>query len=151
MNELEKYIGESVLCWLATVNSENEPNVSPKEMFVLKDAQTLLIANIASPISQRNIRQNPKVCVSMVNVFTQKGLKIKGLAKDILPADSEFLEVKLQFDKMLPDKFPVKSFFEIKIKEIVPIVAPSYVLFPETKEENQVVQAYKTYKVNAAL
>lgn len=151
MEELEKYITESVLCWLATTNSENEPNVSPKEMFVLKDAQTLLIANIGSPISQRNIRQNPKVCVSMVNVFTQKGLKIKGIAKDVLPLDSDFLDLKSFFIGILPDTFPVKSFFEITIKEVTMIVAPSYMLFPETKEENQVIQAYKTYKVNADL
>lgn len=146
-NQLEKYVNESVLCWLATSNQENEPNVSPKEMFVLKDEQTLVIANIASPVSQKNIQQNPKICVSMVNVFTQKGLKIKGLAKDVLPTDENYQMLRTLFQDTLPEKFVVKSFFEIKIKEIKAILAPSYLLFPETTEESQIVEAYKTYNI----
>ena len=31
--EMKKYIDKSVLCWLATSNAENIPNVSPKEIF----------------------------------------------------------------------------------------------------------------------
>jgi uncharacterized protein len=148
-DSLLKYIDESVLCWLATSNSENEPNVSPKEMFVLKDDHTLIIANLASPISQKNIQQNPKVCVSMVNVFSQKGLKIKGIAKDITKNDVAFGSLKNLFKDTLPETFEIKSFFEISIETMHSIVAPSYVLFPETSEENQIKAAHKTYKVKA--
>ena len=146
-DSLLKYIDESVLCWLATSNQENEPNVSPKEMFVLKDPQTLVIANIASPISQKNIQQNPKVCVSMVNIFTQKGLKIKGLAKDIGKNDAAFSMLKNLFKDTLPEAFEIKSFFEIEMQETKEILAPSYVIFPETNEESQIKVAYKTYKI----
>jgi predicted pyridoxine 5'-phosphate oxidase superfamily flavin-nucleotide-binding protein len=79
-NEVKKYIDNSVLCWLATCSKDGEPNVSPKEMFTYKDENTLLIANIASPSSIANIQENPKVCVSFVEVFVQKGFKIKGNA-----------------------------------------------------------------------
>jgi len=78
--EVKKYIDESVLCWLATSNSQNEPNVSPKEVFTYKDDKTLLIANIASPGTIGNIKENSKVCVSFVDVFVQKGYKLKGNA-----------------------------------------------------------------------
>jgi predicted pyridoxine 5'-phosphate oxidase superfamily flavin-nucleotide-binding protein len=44
--EVKKYIDESVLCWLATANRQNEPNVSPKEIFTYRDDKTLLIANV---------------------------------------------------------------------------------------------------------
>jgi uncharacterized protein len=37
-------IEKSVLCWLATVEADGMPNVSPKEMFMAKDEVTLLIA-----------------------------------------------------------------------------------------------------------
>jgi predicted pyridoxine 5'-phosphate oxidase superfamily flavin-nucleotide-binding protein len=53
---------------VATVSSQGEPNVSPKELFFVLDTETLLIANIASPQSLKNILQNSKVCVSGVNV-----------------------------------------------------------------------------------
>jgi predicted pyridoxine 5'-phosphate oxidase superfamily flavin-nucleotide-binding protein len=36
-DDVKKYIDQSVLCWLATSNAQNEPNVSPKEMFTCKE------------------------------------------------------------------------------------------------------------------
>jgi predicted pyridoxine 5'-phosphate oxidase superfamily flavin-nucleotide-binding protein len=53
-----RYIQQSVLCWLATSNHKNEPNVSPKEIFTCSDDETFLIANVASPISTHNILEN---------------------------------------------------------------------------------------------
>ena len=76
--DIKKSIDTCVLCWLATVDKDQQPNVSPKEMFTYLDDHTLLIANIASPNSVRNIAQQPKVSVSFVDVFTQKGFKLKG-------------------------------------------------------------------------
>ncbi len=71
--EVKKYIDKSVLCWLATSNEDNEPNVSPKEVFTYRDEKTLLIGDIASPNSVKNIKSNPIVCVSFVEIFVQKG------------------------------------------------------------------------------
>jgi predicted pyridoxine 5'-phosphate oxidase superfamily flavin-nucleotide-binding protein len=53
----------SVLCWLATVDAEGQPNVSPKEVWAIADDQHVVVAHIASPISARNIAQLPQVCV----------------------------------------------------------------------------------------
>ena len=61
--EVIKYIEQSVLCWLATSDRDNFPNVSPKEMFTHFEENKLLIANIASPNSIANINVNNKVCV----------------------------------------------------------------------------------------
>lgn len=66
-SEVKKYIDKSVLCWLATVNGLNEPNVSPKEVFTYVGEHTLLIANIASPNSIKNISENPNVCISFID------------------------------------------------------------------------------------
>jgi len=56
----------SVLCWLATVDAEGQPNVSPKEVWTIADVQHVVVAHIASPISARNIAQHPQVCLSFV-------------------------------------------------------------------------------------
>jgi len=56
------------LCWLATVSEEGVPNVSPKELFVFEGEKHLLIANIASPQSVKNIQANCQVCVSGINI-----------------------------------------------------------------------------------
>ncbi len=146
-SEIKRYINDSVLCWLATSNKENEPNVSPKEIFTYKDNRTLLIANIASQNSIDNINENSNVCVSFVDVFIQKGYKIKGTATIINKDNNEFDEKVKPLTDLFSDKFPIKSVIEIEIKKIDKIQAPSYFLYPDITEQFQIESAMKTYKV----
>src|SRR5690606_36116635 len=105
--EVKEYIDNSVLCWLATSNRQNEPNVSPKEIFTYKDDTTVLIANIASKNSIDNIHDNPNVCVSFVDIFVQKGFKIKGVAT-LIDKDSDSFEEKVKpLTDLFTDKFPI--------------------------------------------
>lgn len=140
-------INESVLCWLATVDENGEPNVSPKEMFIAEDAEHLLIANIASPNSVRNIRTNPAVCVSFIHVFKQKGYKVKGEARLIEPNDPEFIAKEARLRTLGGEQFTIKSIMEITVKKVSPILAPSYHLFPDTTEHDQIEQAMTAYGV----
>lgn len=142
-----RYIEQSVLCWLATSDKDNFPNVSPKEMFTHFENNTLLIANIASPISIHNIEENNKVCISFVDVFVQRGFKIKGKAKVIYKNSADFnIKVKPLID-LFSDKFPISAVFEIKVENVDSIQAPSYFLFPEITENQQIESALKAYKV----
>lgn len=139
------YIDRSVLCWLATVDTEGHPNVSPKEAFIAYGDAELLIANIASPISARNVSINPNVCVSFVDVFVQKGYKVKGTASLIEPSHEEFALVEAPLLTITQGKFPIKSIFKIQASSIQPIIAPSYWLFPAITEEVQVQSAMHSY------
>lgn len=49
--EIRLCLERSVLGWLATVDQQGHPNVSPKEIFAAWDDRTVLIAHIASPLS----------------------------------------------------------------------------------------------------
>ena len=120
------YLDRSVLCWLATVDAEGHPNVSPKEVFTPYGEAQLLIANIASPVSARNISNNPHVCVSFVDVFVQKGYKIKGMATLMEPSHKDFSQVEAPLLTNTQGKFPIQSIFKIQTSSIQPIIAPSY-------------------------
>ena len=144
--EVIKYIKQSVLCWLATSDKDNFPNVSPKEMFTHFEDK-IIIANIASPNSIHNIEENNRVCVSFVDIFVQKGFKIKGQAKIIHKNDADFrTKVKPLID-LYSDKFPINAVIEITVQKVESIQAPSYFLFLEITEEQQIESALKTYKV----
>lgn len=146
-DELKKYIDKSVLCWLATADKHNMPNVSPKEMFTLSPDNTLLIAHIASPNTIQNIDYNANVCVSFLDVFVQKGYKIKGIAQIIDKQSESFGQKVSPLIALFGDTFPIKSVIEIEIKSVEKIVAPSYFLFPETTEANQIKNAMNAYRV----
>ncbi len=66
--KVKKSIEQSALCWLAT-SKDSLPNVSPKEIFGAEDDTHVSIAHIASSSSVQNIRSNPNVCVSFIDVF----------------------------------------------------------------------------------
>ena len=88
--KIKQSINESVLCWLATVDKNGQPSVSPKEMFVSYGNEHVIIANIASPKSVSNIQVNSLVCVSFVHVFKQKGFKLMGEAKIIEKSNPKY-------------------------------------------------------------
>ena len=150
-DEVKKYISKSVLCWLATSDKNNVPNVSPKEIFTYKDDHTLLIANLASPKSIDNIIGNQNVCVSFIDIFVQKGFKINGVAEIINKEDVSFDSYLKPLTDLFTDQFPIKSVIAVTVTNIETILAPGYWLYKETTEETQIENAMRTYRVRPLL
>ncbi len=146
--DLLKFAERSVLCWLATVDEMGQPNVSPKEIFAPFDDCHLVIANIASPNSVRNLLKNPLVCVSFIDVFVQKGFKVMGSAQNIGPQDADYLHWSEPLQALAGPRFPLRSVIVVKATAVEPIIAPSYRLYPvETTEQSQIELALRTYGV----
>ena len=149
--QVQKSANRSVLCWLATVDADGQPNVSPKEIFSVFDEEHLVIANIASPASVRNIEMNGRVCVSFVDIFVQKGFKILGNARNVTREDSEYGRWVAPLEKKAGPRFPIRSVLVVQAVAVEPIIAPSYRLYPlYTTEQSQVQTALRTYGVQPA-
>ncbi len=146
-SKVKDYIDKSVLCWLATSNAENQPSVSPKEIFSAYLDNSLIIANIASPNSIKNIRVNNQVCVSFIDVLVQKGFKIYGKAEIINKNHIEFNQMKGILIEMTQGKFPFSLIIKISAELVEEIIAPKYILFPETTEEQQILSAKNSYEL----
>ncbi len=142
---IKEYIDRSVLCWLATVSDTQMPNVSPKEIFTYYGMDSIIIANIASPQTVKNIQVNAQVCISFIDVLVQKGYQIKGKATIVNSSDSEFEEMKAKLTRMTAGKFPFQSITKIRVAQVKPIIAPKYLLYPETTEQEQIKSAKKAY------
>ncbi len=142
-----KYKENYVLCWLATANQSGFPNVSPKEIFSWIDENKILIADIASSNSVRNIRENPNVCVSMLDVFIQRGVKIEGMADIISPENSDYYELEKPLVEMTKGLFKIRHILSISITRQSAILAPSYNIYPGKEEQDYLREAYQTYGV----
>lgn len=145
--EHQHRIRQSVLCWLATADANGQPNVSPKEVFAVADPEHLVIAHIASPVSVRNLAQNPKACVSVLDVFVQKGLKLHGTAQLIQPDDARFADNARPLLALTGGRFPIRAVIRFRVESVAPILAPSYTFIPGTTEAAQVAAALATYGV----
>jgi uncharacterized protein len=149
MNALvQQSMQSSVLCWLATVDALGQPHVSPKEVFAMVDDQHVVIANIASPHTVRNITSNPKVCLSFVDVFVQKGFKLQGLARTVASGDADYAAWAGPLERMVEGKFNILSVIVVQVQSVDPILAPSYRFYPQvTTEQSQVDAAMRRYGV----
>lgn len=146
--DIQEFARRSTLCWLATVDADGQPNVSPKEVFAVLDAQHLVIANIASPGSIRNIAVNPRVCVSFIDIFAQKGFKVRGLARNVRRQEADYSRWAAPLEAMAGPRFPIHSVMVVAATAVEPIIAPSYRLYPkETTEASQIESAFRSYGV----
>jgi len=143
--EIKLVMARSVLCWMASCSPDLEPNVSPKEIFTHYGDDQILIANIASPGTLRNLKKNPKVSLSFIDIFVQKGFQIKGVAAIIEKGDPRFEELAQPLIKLTGGLFPFGSIFKIEAKSSKQILAPRYILFPETTEADQIERAKTQY------
>ena len=118
-----KDLGQCVLCWLATVDGNGQPNVSPKEIWAVFDDQHLVIAHIASPVSFKNIQLNPKVCVSLIDIFVQKGWKLQGHAHYESASEPKFHNWANQLQAMVGEKIKLEGVILAKAISMVRAVA----------------------------
>ncbi len=144
-NEIKNAVDNSVLSWLATVSVNNIPNVSPKEIFTYFGEDKIILANIASPQTVKNIKTNEQVCISFIDILVQKGFQIKGKASIINKTAIEYAIMEKELLKMTGGNFPFSTITVINIETAKPILAPKYLLYPNTTEAEQIESAKKAY------
>mgnify|MGYP000630967453 CR=1 FL=1 len=85
--------------------------------------------------------------MSFIDILVQKGFQIKGKAKIIEKTDLEFSKMSETLTAMTSGNFPFKTITQITVKQVKPIIAPKYILYPETTEEEQIESAKKIYGI----
>lgn len=78
--DMKRVVEEQRLGFVATVCPDGTPNLSPKGTTAVWDDDHLVFANIRSPGTVANLRQNPSVDVNVVDPFARKGYRFKGTA-----------------------------------------------------------------------
>lgn len=136
----------AVLCWLATIDGEGQPSVSPKEIW-RHDEDSFVIADIASSGSVRAIRENPRVCVSLIDVFRERGHKLLGAAEIIEGGTPRFEELVPPLREKAGPDFPIRNVIEVRLERTTPILAPSWRFFPERDANEHMRRSQETYGV----
>lgn len=147
IEEVKKDAESAVLCWLATINQNGFPNVTPKELWSIIEDDQIIVADIASSNSVANICRSKKVCLSFVDVFRQRGFKIFGNAEILPKYHDSFSTFANNLSNDDGPIFEIRNIILIKILNVERILAPSYILFPDIKEEDMCESSYRTYGV----
>lgn len=68
------------LGFVATVNADGSPNLSPKGTIAVWDGEHLVFADIASPHTSANLEQNPALELNVVDPLIRRGYRFAGTA-----------------------------------------------------------------------
>ena len=112
-DEAKKVIGEIRPSLVATASGSGKPNVSAKGSFAVLDDEHVVFADIASPRTVANIRENPQVSIICLDAASRKGCRIWGKA--------EILSSGELFDKMSAEyaerKMKVNNVIKVAVEE----------------------------------
>ncbi len=112
--EAKKIIGEFGPALIATASKDGKPNVSPKGSFRVMDDDHVVFANIASPRTMANLKENPQLTAIIFDRSTRKGCRIWGKA-EVLNSGDLFDSISKEF---APQKMTVKSVVVVTLDEV---------------------------------
>ncbi len=130
--EIKNFVNFQKLGYVATVSSDNTPNLSPKGTIMILDESYLAFADIQSPKTVENLRHNSSIEVNVVDTFSRRGYRFKGTA-EIISSGDKFNKI-ISYYKTSGVKSTIKSIILVKIEKLSEIFSPLYDL-GHTEEE----------------
>jgi predicted pyridoxine 5'-phosphate oxidase superfamily flavin-nucleotide-binding protein len=115
-DEAKKAIGELGPSLVATASKDGKPNVSLKGSFRVLDDEHILFADIASPRTTANLRENPQLSAIVFNAATRKGCRIWGKAVEILDSGNLFDTISAEYSAK---GMTVKHVVKVKVDEVI--------------------------------
>jgi predicted pyridoxine 5'-phosphate oxidase superfamily flavin-nucleotide-binding protein len=132
--DMKRIIREQRLGFVATVNADGTPNLSPKATFVVLDDTTIAFGDLRSPGTLRNTKARPAVEVNFVDPFVRKGYRFAGTAQIIERDAPAFAELALQFAGYGDLASRLRAIVRIKLSKALALTSPAYDLGAEEAE-----------------
>ena len=122
--EIKNFVNFQKLGYVATISADNTPNLSPKGTIMILDESHLSFAHIHSPQTVENLKHNPSIEINVVDPFSRRGYRFKGIAEIISTGD--------KFDKIISHyketgvKSSIKTIITVKIEKLSEVLSPLY-------------------------
>ena len=134
-NDMARIIEGTRLAFIATVNADGTPNLSPKSSLGVLDPDHIAFANIASPNTVRNLRANPAIEINAVDIFMRRGYRFKGTAELRPPGTDDFVRIAEPFWDANGRDFPVHEVVKVHVTEAAPVLSPAYTFIDGITED----------------
>lgn len=144
--EVQRFVLEQRLGYHATVCPDGTPNLSPKGTTSVWDGDHLFFAEIRSPQTITNLRENPAIEVNVVDVLARRGYRFKGAAT-IHEGDDVYrrgLELLRERDYGAYEE-RVRAIVLIRVERVEPLTSPAYDV---GASETELVEHYSAYYVS---
>ena len=125
--DMKRVVEHQRLGFVATVCPDGTPNVSPKGTVCVLDDGHLMFADIRSPGTIANLRENPNVEVNVVDPLVRKGYRFKGRA-EVLEAGADFERLVAVFASHGMSDAPrrIRAVVVVQVDQARPLISPGY-------------------------
>jgi hypothetical protein len=124
--DMKRVVREQRLGYVATVNADGTPNLSPKGTFAVVDDATIAFAELRSPGTLRNVRANPAIEVNVIDPFTRKGYRFAGTASVTARGAPGFDAVAGAFSDQGDLASRMRAVVTIAVATARPLTSPAY-------------------------
>lgn len=122
--EARRVVEQQRLCFVATVNDDGTPNLSPKGTIGVLDDDRLIFGDIRSPRTVQNLRQRPSVEINVLDPIGRKGYRFRGSAEIVDPG-ARFDELEATF-RSRGLEHPFRCIVVITVERAEPVISPAY-------------------------
>ena len=125
--QMKELVERQRLGFVATVCADGSPNLSPKGTLRVLDDERLVFADLKSPATVRNLRQNSSIEVNVVDQFIRKGYRFKGHA-EVLDSGEDFERLVAFYASLGLSDAPkkIQSIVIITVRQVRPLISPAY-------------------------
>ncbi len=122
--EIKKFLEKNKLGFVATVNSNGIPNVSPKGTIISWNANTLAFVDIRSPDTINNLKNNPNIEINVIDPLLRKGYLFSGTCS-ILNDGELFNEISIHYRDIGVTSI-INSIILVTLSKISQVISPLY-------------------------
>jgi predicted pyridoxine 5'-phosphate oxidase superfamily flavin-nucleotide-binding protein len=124
--EMKRVVREQRLGYAATVCPDGTPNLSPKGTTTVWEDDHLVFADIRSPRTLSNLRENPAIELNVVDPIVRKGYRFKGVGS-VVKDGPLYDEILAFYERQMPAVAErIESIVLVRVERALPLISPAY-------------------------
>ncbi|OBF33670.1 pyridoxamine 5'-phosphate oxidase [Mycobacterium sp. ACS1612] len=143
-NDMRGIVDSAKLGFVATVNPDGSPNLSPKASLRVYDDNHIAFMDIASPGTVANLSLNPRIEIAVVDFLRRRGYRFSGSAELHQPGSAVHTWLHEWLLELNGPGYPAKQAVLVNVEIVRPILSPAYT-YGNADEQSLVTQYAATY------
>ncbi|CAM2155334.1 Pyridoxamine 5'-phosphate oxidase-related FMN-binding [Pararobbsia alpina] len=140
--DAETVIERAILSFVATVNRDGRPSLSPKASLTVRNGR-LYFADIASRGTIQNLKRNASVEINVVDIFQRRGYRFSGRGVILLPGNDEYSMIAEWVRATNGPEYPVEHVVRIELTSISPLKSPAHIFADPPRSQDEIEQTYR--------
>ena len=125
-DDMKSIIAAYPLGFVASVNKDGTPNLSPKGTFVVLNDRQLVFGHIRSPGTVSNIAERPAIEINFLDVLARKAVRVRGRAQMFTRSAAEFASLFAALSGWKGYTDIMKGVVRVDIEKASLVLSPAY-------------------------